>query len=250
MHMAECAPEVIARGSVPTPLQVQSSPPHQQVSLKQGTPPDGNYDHDMSFGSFQQPSQQNESRPSWDTREWGQQRGRDGWGGQAPPQQPPRGPVYGHSSSRPATNQAPPALPPPPQLQQHHQSSAGRNNLYNQDNANQYGHSQHNMLRYLENGDDDNDNFNRNGRENLLDFYHQPSIRSTIQTNNHSSLIHSPHPHQPIPFPLQPPPQLARSNQQGLYSRGSKDYVQHMSSNMDFDYEQFENTYHRGNVHF
>ena len=257
LHLAECAPEVLARGSVPCPqpqtqTQVGSmgSPPHHQMSLKPGNPPDGNFgNYDIGFGPYQQNTREFERRPSWDTHEWGPHLEREVWSAAPPqpqPQQPLRGPVYGNAGPRAAMNHHP--LPSPPQQQ----PSLGRNNVYNQqdsgDRYNQYDRGHYNLISYNDD-DDENDNFSRNGRESLLDLYYQSNNRSIVQTNHHSSHAHPAH--HSTPFPSQPTlHQHGRPRQLDVNARGLKNGVHHSTNNMDFDHDQYKNTYHRGNVLF
>ena len=252
LHLAECAPEVLARGSVPCPqpqTQVGSmgSPPHQQMSLKPGNPPDGNFgNYDIGFGPYQQNTREFERRPSWDTHEWGPHLEREVWSAAPPqpqqqPQQPLRGPVYGNAGPRAAMNHHP--LPSPPQQQ----PSLGRNNVYNQqdsgDRYNQYDRGHYNLISYNDRG-----------------HHNRPSFNSRPRGSS-SGRLHDTPPHNiALQFPLQPSQQEVMnrnnyvshpSNYRGLLNntvsvQESNRLDTQYNVSREFEFEQNESHYHTG----
>ena len=93
MHLSECAPELIARGSIPCDPVQQSNPPVTQgppAAINQssyGKASSGQlYDARDALFMPNQPS--SASQPVWEPREWAQQRGRDVWDSPAPHQAP------------------------------------------------------------------------------------------------------------------------------------------------------------------
>ena len=200
MHIAECAPEITARGSIPCDPAQQSSQPISQGSSatmsqsSYGQGSTGQHDvRDAMLLPHQVSPPHGPSQAIWGACDWGQQLGRDIWDSQPQHQHQHQAPGNVYRSSRP---------PPPPAALNHdfndHIMGAGYMNFHDgaQSIGGSYNYGHQNSSSFF---DDDIGNAPPYQDERNRDAgFRQPySNRSFLESNNN-----------PRSFP--PPPNLPR----------------------------------------